>query len=152
MNRRARALRTYGSWESLISNSSKRSPEWRHRFEPDGQRYGPRQLVRSLQRKIHKCGRHRVRCLMRLMRLVPIHQEPNTSKKHPQHKIWPYLLRKVVIDRPNQGCCADVSYIRRRRGFRSLLPSDQWRTKARLVAIMNWYRRIRCGRRTRRPA
>jgi putative transposase len=36
------------------------------------------------------------------MRLVPIYQEPNTSKKHPQHKVWPYLLRNVVIDRPNQ--------------------------------------------------
>ena len=43
-----------------------------------------------------------VRRLMRLMRLVPIYQEPNTSKKHPQHKIWSYLLRNTVIDRPNQ--------------------------------------------------
>ncbi len=54
--------------------------------------YGSRQMARSMQRQGHKCGRHRVRRLMRLMRLVPISQEPNTSKKHPQHKIWPYLL------------------------------------------------------------
>ncbi|MBL4802054.1 MAG: IS3 family transposase, partial [Emcibacter sp.] len=64
--------------------------------------YGSRQMARYMKRSDHKCGRHRVRRLMRLMRLVPIYQEPNTSKKHPQHKIWPYLLRNVVIDRPNQ--------------------------------------------------
>jgi putative transposase len=64
--------------------------------------YGSRQMARHMKRDNHKCGRHRARPLMRLMRLVPIYQEPNTSKKHPQHKIWPYLLRNVVIDRPNQ--------------------------------------------------
>ncbi len=49
--------------------------------------YGSRQMARHMQRNNHKCGRHRVRRLMRVMRLVPIYQEPNTSKKHPQHKI-----------------------------------------------------------------
>ena len=53
--------------------------------------YGSRQMARYMKRNgHHPCGRHRVRRLMRLMRLVPIYQEPNTSKKHPQHKIWPY--------------------------------------------------------------
>ena len=66
---------------------------------------------------------------MRLMRLVPIYQEPNTSKKHPQHKIWPYLLRNVVVDRPNQVWCADITYIPMRRGFLYL------------VAIMDWFSR-----------
>ena len=55
---------------------------------------------------------------MRLMRLVPIYQEPNTSKKHYRHKIWPYLLRKVVIDRPNQVWCADITYIPMPRGLK----------------------------------
>ena len=68
--------------------------------------YGSRQMARHMKRNNHQCGRHRVRRLMRLMRLVPIYQEPNTSKKHPQHKIWPYLLRNTVIDRPNQVWCA----------------------------------------------
>ena len=54
--------------------------------------YGSRQMARHMQRQGHKCGRHRVRRLMRPMRLVPIFQEPNTSKKHPAHKIYPYLL------------------------------------------------------------
>ncbi|WP_370737382.1 IS3 family transposase [Shimia thalassica] len=91
--------------------------------------YGSRQMARHMKRNNHKCGRHRVRRLMRLMRLVPIYQEPNTSKKHPQHKIWPYLLRNVVVDRPNQVWCADISYIPMRRGFLYL------------VAIMDWYSR-----------
>ncbi|MFT7058917.1 MAG: putative transposase [Pseudorhodobacter sp.] len=47
--------------------------------------YGSRQIARSMKREDHACGRHRVRRSMRLMRLVPIYQEPNTSKKHPQH-------------------------------------------------------------------
>ena len=91
--------------------------------------YGSRQMARHMKRYGHKCGRHRVRRLMRLMRLVPIYQEPNTSKKHPQHKIWPYLLRNVVIDRPNHVWCADITYIPMRRGFLYL------------VAIMDWYSR-----------
>jgi putative transposase len=91
--------------------------------------YGSRQMARHMQRQGHKCGRHRVRRLMRLMRLVPIYQDPNTSRKHPQHKIWPYLLRNMVIDRPNQAWCADITYIPMRRGFLYL------------VAIMDWYSR-----------
>ena len=66
---------------------------------------------------------------MRLMRLGPIYQEPNTSKKHPQHKIWPDLLKDVVIDRPKQVWCADITYIPMRRGFLYL------------VAIMDWFSR-----------
>jgi putative transposase len=91
--------------------------------------YGSRQMARFMKRNNHQCGRHRVRRLMRLMRLVPIYQEPNTSKKHPHHKIWPYLLRNAVIDRPNQVWCADITYIPMRRGFLYL------------VAIMDWHSR-----------
>ena len=91
--------------------------------------YGSRQMARYMKRKGHKCGRHRVRRLMRLMRLVPIYQEPNTSKKHPAHKIYPYLLKGLAITRPNQVWCADITYIRMERGFLYL------------VAIMDWYSR-----------
>jgi putative transposase len=89
--------------------------------------YGSRQMARHMQRRGHKCGRHRVRRLMRLMRLVPIYQTPNTSKNHPQHKIYPYLLRGLTIDRQNQVWCVDITYIPLRRGFLYL------------VAIMDWY-------------
>jgi putative transposase len=91
--------------------------------------YGSRQMARYMQRQGHKCGRHRVRRLMRLMRLVPIYQTPNTSKKHPLHKIYPYLLRDLKIERPDQVWCVDITYIPMRRGF---LYS---------VAIMDWYSR-----------
>ena len=91
--------------------------------------YGSRQMARFMKRQGHACGRHRVHRLLRLMRLVPIYQEPNTSKKHPQHKIWPYLLRNVVINRPNQVWCADITYIPMRRGFLYL------------VTIMDWFSR-----------
>lgn len=91
--------------------------------------YGSRQMARFMQRNGHKCGRHRVRRLMRLMRLVPIYQEPNTSRKHPKHKIWPYLLKGLEINRPNQVWCADITYIPMRHGFLYL------------VAIMDWYSR-----------
>ena len=83
-------------------------------------------MARFMQRQEHKCGRHRVR---RLMRLVPIYQTPNTSKKHPQHKIYPYLLRKLPIMKPNQVWCVDITYIPMQRGFLYL------------VAIMDWYSR-----------
>nr|WP_157063847.1 IS3 family transposase [Phaeobacter sp. 11ANDIMAR09] len=91
--------------------------------------YGSRQMARHMKRNNHVCGRHRVRRLMRLMSLVPIYQEPNTSTKHPHHKIWPYLLRNIVIDRPNQVWCAEITYIPMRRGFLYL------------VAIMDWHSR-----------
>ncbi len=91
--------------------------------------YGSRQMARFMQRNNHKCGRHRVRRLMSKMRLVPIYQAPNTSKKHPQHKVWPYLLKNIVIDQPNQVWCADITYIPMRRGFLYL------------VAIMDWHSR-----------
>ncbi|SMX46232.1 Integrase core domain protein [Maliponia aquimaris] len=91
--------------------------------------YGSRQMARHMQREGHKCGRHRVRRLMRLMRLVPIYQEPKTSQKHPEHKIYPYLLRDLPITRPNQVWCTDITYIPMRRGFLYL------------VAIMDWHSR-----------
>ena len=91
--------------------------------------YGSRQMARFMQRLGHKCGRHRVRRLMRLMRLVPIYQAPNTSKKHPQHKIYPYLLKDMVIERPNQVWCTDITYIPMRRGFLYLMAIMDWATR-----------------------
>ena len=66
---------------------------------------------------------------MTKMGLAPIYQRPKTSEPHPQHRTWPYLLRHLTIDWPNQVWCADVTYIPMRRGFLYL------------VAVMDWFSR-----------
>lgn len=88
--------------------------------------YGARQMARHLRRRGWCIGRKRVRRLMRKIGLSPIYQAPRTSQPHPRHKIYPYLLRHMTIERPNQVWCADVTYIPMRRGFLYL------------VAIMDW--------------
>ena len=72
--------------------------------------YGSRQMARHLRRAGHEVGRRRARRLMAKMGLTPIYQRPRTSDPHPQHRIYPYLLRKLVIERPNHVWCADVTY------------------------------------------
>lgn len=64
--------------------------------------YGSRQMRRHLIRNGYQVSRHKVRRLMQLMSLAAIYQKPNTSKKHPEHKIYPYLLRNLTIDQSNQ--------------------------------------------------
>ena len=79
--------------------------------------YGSRQMARHLRRQGHCVGRKRVRRLMAKMGLVPIYQKPRTTVPHPEHRKWPYLLRNLVIDRPDKVWCADITYIPMRRGF-----------------------------------
>ncbi len=91
--------------------------------------YGSRQLVRQLRREGLRVGRHRVRRLMRLMGLEAIYQAPRTSEPHPAHRVYPYLLRNLDVDRPDRVWCADITYIPVQRGFLYL------------VAIMDWFSR-----------
>jgi putative transposase len=91
--------------------------------------YGSRQMTRHLRRLGHEVGRKRVRRLMRLMGLTPIYQTPKTSDPHPQHKTYPYLLRDLVIERPDQVWCADVTYIPMRRGFLYLVAVMDWASR-----------------------
>lgn len=91
--------------------------------------YGSRQMARWLRRQGHGVGRHRVRRLMALMGLHAIYQEPRTSQPHPHHRIYPYLLRNLAIQKANQVWCTDISYIPIKRGFLYL------------VAIMDWHSR-----------
>ena len=91
--------------------------------------YGSRQMVRQLRREAVCVGRHRVRRLMRLMGLEAIYQAPRTSDPHPAHRVYPYLLRGMVIDRPNQVWCADITYIPVQRGFLYLVAIMDWATR-----------------------
>ena len=79
--------------------------------------FGSRQIAAYLPQSGFSAGRQRVRRLMDIMGLQAIYKGPNTSKKHPQHRIYPYLLRKLAITRPNQVWCSDITYIPVKSGF-----------------------------------
>src|SRR5262249_24345293 len=83
--------------------------------------YGSRRMAAWLVTQGHIVNRKRVQCLMRLAGLVAIYQRPNTSKPGPSHKICPYLLGGISIERVNQVWCADVTYIPMARRFLYLL-------------------------------
>jgi len=91
--------------------------------------YGSRQMVRQLRREGISAGRHRVRRLMGLMGLEAIYQAPRTSTPHPQHRIYPYLLRNLTVVRPDHVWCADITYIPVRRGFLYLIAIMDWATR-----------------------
>ena len=74
-------------------------------------------------------GRRHIATLMRKMGIEALYRRSNTSRRHPRHLIYPYLLRKLVIDRPNQVWATDVTYIPMARGF------------VYLVAVMDWFSR-----------
>ncbi len=96
--------------------------------------YGSRQMVRQLRRDGVRVGRHRVRRLMRLMGLEAIYQAPRTSTPHPAHRVCPYLLKGLIIDRPNQVWCADITYIPVQRGFLYLVAIMDWATRH----VLSW--------------
>ena len=91
--------------------------------------YGARQMARHLRREGYTVGRKRIRRLMAKMGLAPIYQRPRTTVPHPEHQIFPYQLRDLAINRPNQVWCADITYIPMAKGF------------VYLVAVMDWFSR-----------
>ena len=91
--------------------------------------YGSRKMVVYLGRCGHTVNRKRAQRLMRTLGLQGMAPGPNTSRAHPQHKVYPYLLRGIPIDRPNQVWSTDITYVRLARGF------------AYLVAVIDWYSR-----------
>jgi len=86
-------------------------------------------MVNFLERLGYDNNRKRIQRLMRLMGLEAIYPKPKTSKPHPSHKIYPYLLRNLCIDHPNQVWATDISYLPLEKGFMYL------------VAIMDWHSR-----------
>jgi putative transposase len=91
--------------------------------------YGSRKLTEQLQRAGHPVNRKRVQRLMQLMGLQAVGPKPKTSLAGPDHQIYPYLLREVTIDRPNQVWSSDITYVPLAHGFLYL------------VAILDWYSR-----------
>jgi putative transposase len=91
--------------------------------------YGSRRMAVVLRDDGWAVNRKRAQRLMRLMGLEAIYQKPNTSRPHPDHQVYPYLLRGLIIDRPNQVWCADITYIPMAKGF------------VYLVAVMDWFSR-----------
>jgi putative transposase len=91
--------------------------------------YGSRKVMVYLRGLGHRISRKRVRRLMGLLGLAGMAPGPNTSLPHPQHKVYPYLLRGVAVTRPNQVWSTDITYIRLPRGF------------VYLVAVIDWYSR-----------
>ncbi len=91
--------------------------------------YGTRQMRNHLRRQGIKINRKRVQRLMRKMGIQSIAPKPNTSKAHPQHKVYPYLLNGLAIKRSNHVWCSDITYIRIAGGF------------VYLTAVMDWYSR-----------
>jgi putative transposase len=91
--------------------------------------YGSRKMAVHLKGLNQHVNRKRVQGLTRAMGVAGMAPGPNTSKAHPEHKVYPYLLRGVPIVRPNQVWSTDISYIRLAHGF------------AYLVAVIDWYSR-----------
>jgi putative transposase len=102
----------------LIDKQYLKTPSW-----------GSRSMRNHLRRLGYKINRKKIQRLMRLMGLEAIYPKPKTSRPHPEHKVYPYLLRNLKIDRPNQVWAADITYIPMSRGFMYL------------VAVMDWHSR-----------
>jgi putative transposase len=91
--------------------------------------FGSRRLANELREEGTHIGRDKVRTLMRLLGIEAIYAKPNLSKRHPDHKIFPYLLRGLKVSRPNQVWSTDITYIRLTTGF------------IYLIAVIDWYSR-----------
>jgi len=91
--------------------------------------YGVPRMTANLIKMGHQVNQKRIRRLMRKMGLEAIYPKKNLSKAHPDHKKYPYLLKDMVIDYPDQVWGVDITYIRLQHGF------------IYLVAVMDWYSR-----------
>ena len=92
--------------------------------------YGSRRMAAWLATQGHRVNRKRVQRLMRLLGLAAIYQRPNTSKPAAAHKIYPYLLRGLAIERVNQVWCSDITYIPMAKGFLYLVVIMDWVSRA----------------------
>lgn len=96
--------------------------------------YGVRRMTRHLRDLDFEVGRDHVRTLLRRMGLTAIWSRPDTSKPHPDHPVYPYLLRDVPIERVNQVWSTDITYIRLAQGFAYLTAVIDWHSRY----VLSW--------------
>ena len=96
--------------------------------------FGARRIARTLSEEGFPIDRKRVRRLMRLMGIEALGPKPRTTKPAPGHKIYPYLLRDLTIERPNQVWAADITYIPIGRSFLYLVAVIDWASRA----VLSW--------------
>jgi putative transposase len=107
----------------LIDEQYMKTPSW-----------GSRSMRNHLRRIGYKINRKRVQRLMRVMGLEAIYPKPKTSRPHPEHKVYPYLLRNLKIDHPNRVWAADITYIPMCRGFMYLVSIMDWHSRK----VLSW--------------
>ena len=90
---------------------------------------GSRSIRDQLQGMGHQVGRQHVHTLMRKMGIAAFYRKPNLSKPHPQHKVYPYLLRGMDITRANQVWAADITYLPMAKGFCYLMAIMDWASR-----------------------
>lgn len=112
--------------ESLFNLSVMRAMD---KLYTDHPYYGKRRMSVNLKKLGYEVGIELSRTLMKRMRIEAIYQKPNLSKPNPNHKVYPYLLRGVKIERVNQVWSTDITYIPMRNGFLYL------------TAVIDWYSR-----------
>ena len=95
---------------------------------------GSRMLRDMLKREGHQIGRKHVATLMKKMGIEALYKKPNTSRRHPAHPIYPYLLRNLEITRPNHVFAADITYIPMKRGFVYLFAVMDWASRR----VLSW--------------
>jgi len=91
--------------------------------------YGSRSMALHFRRQGRRVNRKRIQRLMRLMGIEALYPKPHTSRPHPEHRIYPYLLRELAIDQANHVWAADITYVPMPRGYMYL------------VAVMDWFSR-----------
>ena len=95
---------------------------------------GSRSLANHLTTPEAPLGRDRARRLMLIMGIESLAPQPGTSKRQPKHPVYPYLLRGVTIDQPNQVWATDITYIPMERGFMYLIAIMDWATRK----VLTW--------------
>ena len=91
-------------------------------------------MRRYLRRQGYRVNRKRIRRLLRKMGLVAVAPAPDTSRRHPRHAVYPYLLRGLSITRPGQVWCADVTFIPMAHGFLYLVAIMDWASRR----VLSW--------------